>query len=148
MGLKGHKGTGQDALVRGATFVLMVSSDAQDVRLVADLMRAYQACALVTYESIEQLVQSVPKGCPALAIMAVDADRAGTDRALGWVRRCWPRVPSVVISEVADTQHEVVVRRAGALYVVRPVSQAEWLAILDIGLRRSEIATAKIRETI
>ena len=148
MSRKGHKGNGQDALVRVASYVLMVSSDGELVRDVADLMRAFKACALVTFESVEVLVQSVPRSSPALAILADAEPQGGTERALGWLKRSWPRCRSVVVSAAVDKRMEVAARRCGALYFVRPVSQAEWLAILDIGLQRSEIANSEVLDQI
>ncbi len=137
MRLKGHKGDGQGALVR-ESFVLMVSQVEEDVRRVADILQARAACALVAYDTSEELAQSVPRGRPAVVILtdAGDAGRAGT--ALRWLNRRWPRCTSVVVSEASDKQLETAVRSAGAMFVVRPVSQAEWQSILDCGLKRSE----------
>jgi hypothetical protein len=146
MSLRGHKGTGQDALVRGATFVLMVSSCVEDLRQLAEAMQEYRSCKLVTVESIEQLAQCVPNSCPALAIVADDADQRGTERALVWVRRSWPRCRSVVVSGTAERQFEIAVRGTGSLLVVRPVSQAEWLAILEFGLGSSKLVTREVGE--
>jgi FixJ family two-component response regulator len=139
MRLRGHKGGGQGALVR-EPFVLMVSRDEEEIRQVTDLLQARAACALMTYESVEELVQNVPTGRAAVAILAGADQPGGADRALRWLGHRWPRCISVVVNEAADRQLEIAVRRTGAMYFVRPVSQAEWLAILDSGLKRSGLA--------
>ncbi len=68
------------------------------------------------------------------------SDKVGT--ALRWLGRRWPRCISVVVSGAADRQLEVRVRSFGAMYVVRPVSYEEWLAILDSGLKRRQLPPA------
>lgn len=136
MRLRGHKDDGQGVLVR-ESFVLMVSRDGDEVRQVADLLQARAACTLVAYETAEALVQNVPRSRPAVVILtdAGDVGKAGTTLRL--LSRRWPRCISVVVSDEADQELELTVRCAGAMYLVRPVSQAEWQAVLSCGLKRS-----------
>lgn len=144
MRLRGHKGGGRGALVQ-ESFVLMVSRDVEEVRQVTDLLQARAACTLVAYERAEELAQSVPRGRPAVVILADADEPSRTGGALRWLSRRWPRCISVVVTAEADKQLELAVRRTGAMYLVRPVSQAEWQAVLDCGLRRSD-ATASPQE--
>ena len=141
MTLRGHKGDGQGALVR-ESFVVMVSRDGEEVRHVAGLLQGRAACALMAFETAEELVQNVPRGRPAVAILA-DAGAAGhAEQALLWLNRRWPRCTSVVVNDQTDKRLEMAVRRAGAIFMIRPVSGAEWQAILDCGLRRSGATTS------
>ena len=102
MRLRGHKGGGQGALVR-ESFVVMVSRDGDEVRQVADLLQARAACALMAYETAEELVQNVPRGRPAVAILADAGEAVHAGQALQWLSRRWPRCTSAVVSAEPST---------------------------------------------
>jgi len=91
---------------------------------------------LVTYLKAEDLVLNAPSGPVALVILATDDSAAVLSRTLGWLRTRWPGCPVTVVGNAGSGEHEMAARQHGAMYLTRPVRDAEWSAILSHAIGR------------
>ena len=110
---------------------VMACSDMQEAVQVGRCLSELNMGCLVTYLKAEDLVLNAPAGPVALVILATDDSAAVLGRTLVWLRNRWPGCPISVVGNAGCGDHEMAARENGAMYVTRPVRDAEWSAILS-----------------
>ena len=85
----------------------------------------------MTYRRAEDMQSSVPVGKVGLVILATEDEPFVTHRTLRWLKRRWPRSAITVVGDTGCGAEELVARQGGANYLTRPVSPAQWLAVLS-----------------
>jgi len=109
----------------------MACSDMQEAVRVGHCLSEQNTGCLVTYLKAEDLVLNAPSGPVALVILATDDSAAVLGRTLTWLRSRWPNCPITVVGDAGSGDHEMAARQHGAMYLTRPVRDAEWSAILS-----------------
>ena len=115
---------------------VMACSDMQEAVQVGRCLSELNMGCLVTYLKAEDLVLNAPAGLVALVILATDDSTAVLRRTLIWLRNRWPGCPISVVGNAGCGDYEMAARENGAMYLTRPVRDAEWSAILSHAFSR------------
>ena len=115
---------------------VMACSDMQEAVQVGRCLSELNMGCLVTYLKAEDLVLNTPAGPVALVILATDDSTAVLRRTLIWLRNRWPGCPISVVGNAGCGDYEMAARENGAMYLTRPVRDAEWSAILSHAFSR------------
>ena len=110
---------------------VMACSDMQEAVQVGRCLSEENMGCLVTYLKAEDLVLNAPNGPVALVILATDDSTKVLGQTLTWLRNRWPGCPITVVGDAGSGEHEMAARQHGATYLVRPVRDADWSAILS-----------------
>jgi len=108
----------------------MTCSDMQEADQVSRCLSELNTGCLVTYLQAEDLMLNAPGGKVALLILATNDSPAMLRQTLRWLRNRWSGCPITVVSDVGSGEHEMAAREGGALFLVRPVADRQWSAIL------------------
>lgn len=117
----------------GQACVVLVSTDVEDLQAVGDELQQLGG-RLVAFNRVEDLQYNPPAGRVVLTILAASGSLQRLSRALSWLRTHRPRCSVLVVGDTGCDRQERVARGGGALYMVRPVSAAQWRAVLEHAL--------------
>ena len=121
----------------GTVCVVMACSDPREADEVSRQLAQVDSACLVTYFRQQDLMLNSPAGKVAMVILATEDSPAALRGMLSWLRRRLPHCPITVVGDAGAGEYEQVAREGGAIFVVRPVFQEQWAAILS-GVTRGE----------
>ena len=140
----GIKGVSPDALVRSVPLIVIVCRRVEEVEELTSLLGGEDIGRLLNYAEVGDLALNAPRGEVALVIFANAMTPEGASRALRWLNRHWPRCLGAVVTDEGTAELETAVRSRGAMFFVRPVSNAEWRSMLSVGLRGAARRAAQL----
>ena len=120
----------------GAVCMVMACADLSEADHVGRQLLELNMGCLVTYRRAADLMYNAPAGKVALVVLATRDELPMIRRTLRWLRNRWPKCSVTVVGDEGCGEHEMVAREGGANYLVRPVSQPEWSAVLRHALGR------------
>jgi FixJ family two-component response regulator len=85
---------------------------------------------LITYRSAMELIHNAPSGAVAMVILAGRECPTEMREVFGWLKRRHPHCPVAVIADTGAGEEELAARVGGAIFMTRPVDDAQWSALL------------------
>jgi hypothetical protein len=111
-------------------YIVMACQDRLETEQVGQELLKVNSGRLQAYRRIRDLICNPPTGPITSAILATHDGQAEVTEALEWIRRQWPRCLTIVIGDTGCGRQERMARQGGALFLTRPVSAEQWLAIV------------------
>lgn len=130
MDTREHEVTAARPSSSSTPYVVMACEDMGEAEIVGRKLLQMNIGILVTYRRLADLVDNAPAGKVALIILATNDRPSVLKPVLDWLRNRWPRCPITVIGDVGSGEMEMAVRQGGASYMIRPLSDDEWAALL------------------
>jgi len=129
----------------GGLCVVMACADREEADQVGRHLWELNTGCLVTYLRAGDLMLNTPSGRVALVILATRESVPVLRRTLEWLRRRWPSCPITVVGDAGCGDHEMAAREGGAVFLARPVTDQQWLAILShsLGIERRPVLPRK-----
>ena len=110
--------------------ILMASRDQGEAHAVGQEVLKVGSGWLRTYCRTSDLMEYPPNCAVAGVILATGDEPEEIEESLKWARRRWPHCPLTVVADSGGDEHELVARRNGASFLTRPVTAAQWSAIV------------------
>lgn len=110
--------------------IVMACDDHDEAeRIGHETLQLNNSC-LRAYEGLWQLVETPPREHVVAVILATHDDPETIRQALQWARHRWPRCSVTVVGDVGGQGHEMAARENGANFLTRPVTLAQWRAVV------------------
>lgn len=119
-----------------ATVAMVCRDDAEAAR-VGQLLEGIGSGSLMTFRRTEDISSNAPRRAVSLVVMTGMSDADITRDSLRKLRRSLPRVALAVIGETSSIELEIAVREAGAIFFVKPVTDEQWVAMLEHAIVRN-----------
>jgi DNA-binding response OmpR family regulator len=116
----------------------MVCDDDDEAQEIGREISKVNTGCLRTYWDLFDLIETPPQGRIAAVILATRSDPETMRQTLQWMRHRWPRCPVTVVGDVGGEEHELAARENGANFLTRPVTSAQWRAIVDHATGRDQ----------
>lgn len=115
---------------RSARFIVMACDDPDEASQVGQELLQLNSGRLRVYDGIWQFMEHPPREHVAAVILATRDDPETMGQTLQWTRHRWPRCSVAVIADTGGDGHEMAARENGANFFTRPVTSAQWRAIV------------------
>ena len=124
---------------RRPTCIVMACRDDSEARAVdQEVLKVGTGWLRMCYR-VSDLVDFPPDCAVAGVILATDDDPEQVDQGLQLARRRWPHCPLTVVADCGGDEHELVARKNGASFLTRPVTTAQWGAIVAHATARDRL---------
>lgn len=119
--------------------IVMACDDAAEAAQAGRALLKVNSGLLVAYPSAGEILLNRPAGKVVLVVLAGPDDPETVERTLKWMRHRWSHCPVAVIGSGGDRALEMAARRGGASYLVRPVSDQAWEAVIGHAFRNHTV---------
>jgi hypothetical protein len=114
----------------------MACDDRDEAEQIGQEISQLNNSCLRAYDGVWQFMESPPREHVAAVILATHDDPEAIGQTLQWTRHRWPRCPVTVIGDVGGEGHEMAARQNSANFFTRPVTSAQWRAIVRHAIGR------------
>lgn len=121
--------------------IVMACDDAAEAAHAGQALSKVNSGLLVAYRMAGEIMLNLPAGQVVLVILAGPDDPQTVERTLKWMRHRWSHCPLAVIGSGGNRTLEMAARRGGASYLVRPVSEQTWEAMIDHAFGKHAISS-------
>ncbi len=111
--------------------VALVCAGGCEVQQLAQAVLQSNSGCLVTFQRVTDLLHNSPAGKLSMIIVSSEGQADTLGEGLGRLRHRWPHCPLAVVGGLGSGAHELVARQHAAVYLTRPVTQAQWLALVS-----------------
>ena len=116
--------------------VALVCAGGSEVQQAAQAVLQLNNGCLVAFQQVMDLLHNCPVGKLNMIIFVSSQGQAESiEDGLGRLRQRWPHCPLAVIGDLGGGAHELVARQHAAAYLTRPVTQAQWSALVSAVLK-------------
>jgi DNA-binding NtrC family response regulator len=118
--------------------IVMACEDHGEAEAIDREMLQVNTRRLRAYESLWQFRENPPREHVAAVILATSDDPETVRQALQWTRQRWPHCSVTVVGDVGGEAHEIAARENGANFLTRPVTSAQWRAVVGHAAGREQ----------
>ena len=111
--------------------VALVCAGGYEVQQAAQAILQSNNGCLITFQRVTDLLHNCPVGKLGMIIVSSEGQADTLKDGLGRLRQRWPHCPLAVIGGLGYGAHELAARQHAAAYLTRPVTQAQWSALVS-----------------
>ena len=116
----------------------MACEDPDEPQQIGHEIRQLNNSCLRAFDGVWQFMENPPREHVVAVILATRDDPETMGQALQWMRHRWPHCPVTVVSDVGGEGHEMAARQNGANFLTRPVTLAQWRAVVRHAIGREK----------